>query len=286
MTEIVGVITKKNFISDDIIKKVLTIIDGKNPRRLGQAGCDFTVVRPPNLHDLLTARKLKVDINFVEKLNREKQVVVVDMDGTLIKEESLDELSKLLDLRKEVEDLTNRAMQGSMPFRVSIQKRIKLLQGVSQKHLEECFMHHINIREGAEAFIKTMNARNALTILVSGGIKYFVSRVARRLKFSNFISNEMVCKNGILTGELEEPIVDESAKFEIINDISDRCGIGFENIMAVGDGANDIKMLQSVGLGVAFQGKKIVKAATNIHVDHSDLTALLFLQGITEKCFK
>ena len=159
MKEIVGVITKKNFVSDDIIKTVLTIINGKDPRRLGQAGCDFTVLKPPNQHDLLTARKLKVDINFVEKWNREKQVVVADMDGTLIKEESLDELSKLLELTKEVGDLTNRAMQGDMPFRISIQKRIKLLKGVHQKHLKECFRHQINIREGAETFIKTMNAR-------------------------------------------------------------------------------------------------------------------------------
>lgn len=286
MKDIVGVITKKNFVSDDMIKTVLTVIGGKDPRRLGQAGCDFTVLKPPNEHDLLKVRKLKVDINFVEKSNREKQIVVADMDGTLIKEESLDELSKLLDLRKEVGDLTNRAMQGDMPFRVSIQKRMKLLEGVRKEHLEECFRYHINLREGAEALIKTMNARNALTILVSGGIKYFVSRVARRLKFSSFVSNEVVCKNGILTGELEEPIVDDSTKFDVIKNISYRCGVGFENILAVGDGANDIRMLESVGLGVAFRGKKIVKAATNIHIDHSDLTALLFLQGITEKFFK
>ena len=208
------------------------------------------------------------------------------MDGTLIKEESLDELSKLLDIRKEVGDLTNRAMQGEMPFRLSIQKRIKLLKGVRQEQLEECFRHQINLREGAEAFIKTMNARNALTILVSGGIKYFVSRVARRLKFSSFVSNEVACKNGILTGELKEPIVDDSTKFDVVKNVSNRCGVGVENIIAVGDGANDIRMLQGVGLGVAFRGKKIVKAATNIHIDHSDLTALLFLQGITEKFFK
>ena len=282
----VGVITKKNFVSDEMLKTVLTIIGGKDPRRLGQAGCDFTVLKPPNQNDLLKVRKLKVDINFVEKCNREKQIVVADMDGTLIKEESLDELSKLLDLRKEVGDLTNRAMQGDMPFRLSIQKRMKLLKGVRQEQLEECFRHHINLREGAEAFIKTMNARNALTILVSGGIKYFVSRVARRLKFSSFVSNEVACKNGILTGELKEPIVDDSTKFDVVKNVSNRCGVGFENIIAVGDGANDIRMLQGVGLGVAFRGKKIVKAATNIHIDHSDLTALLFLQGITEKFFK
>ena len=85
---------------------------------------------------------------------------------------------------------------------------------------------------------------------------------------------------------LKEPIVDDSTKFDVVKNISDRCGVGFENIIAVGDGANDIRMLQGVGLGVAFRGKKIVKAATNIHIDHSDLTALLFLQGITEKFFK
>ena len=282
----VGVITKKNFVSDDMLRTVLTIIGGKDPRRLGQAGCDFTVLKLPNQHDLLKVKKLKVDINFVKKCNREKQVVVADMDGTLIKEESLDELSKLLDLRKEVGDLTNRAMQGDMPFRLSIQKRVKLLKGVRQEQLEECLRHHINLREGAETFIKTMNARNALTILVSGGIKYFVSRVARRLKFSSFVSNEVACKNGILTGELKEPIVDDSTKFDVVKNVSNRCGVGVENIIAVGDGANDIRMLQGVGLGVAFRGKKIVKAATNIHIDHSDLTALLFLQGITEKFFK
>ena len=286
MKEIVGVITKKNFVSDDVIKNVLAIVGGKEPRRLGQAGCDFSVNEFPGEHDLVNARRLQVDINFVQKRSREKQVVVVDMDGTLIKEESLDELSKLLDLKKEVRALTRQAMEGNMSFQASFRKRIKLLKGARQEHLEQCFKNKINIRDGAETLVRTMNARNAFTFLVSGGLEYFVSRVAQRLKFSSFVSNEVLYENGALNGEIKEPIVDDFAKYDVIKNVSNAFGVGLENIMAVGDGANDVRMLKAVQLGVAFKGKKVVKAAANIHVDHSDLTALLFLQGISEKYFR
>ena len=134
--------------------------------------------------------------------------------------------------------------------------------------------------------MKTMNRRNIFTAIVSGGLHYFVSRVARILKVSTFFSNNVATENGVLTGKLVMSIFDGFAKFRAVEYIAKAYGFAFENILAVGDGANDLKMLQAAGLTVAYKGQKVVKMATNVHIDHSDLTALLFLQGISKRDFK
>tara|TARA_B100000902_G_scaffold218624_1_gene207748 strand:+ start:1752 stop:2612 length:861 start_codon:yes stop_codon:yes gene_type:complete len=286
MKEIVGVITKKKFVTDDIIKDILTILGGKNPVRLGESACEFCISELPSNEALETARDLKADINFVKKCNREKQVIVADMDGTLIIQESLDELAEFVGFSKVVADLTKQAMQGDLSFEISIRERVKLLAGVRQESLESCFQDRISLSDGAETLMRTMNARNAFTVIVSGGLKYFVSRVARSLKVSTFFSNDVATENGVLTGKLIMPIFDGLAKFKAVENVAKTYGVGLENIMAVGDGANDLEMLQAVGLGVANKAQKVVKMATNVHIDHSDLTALLFLQGISERYFK
>jgi len=286
MKEIVGVITKKKFVTDDIIKDILTILGGKNPIRLGESACEFCISELPSNEALETARDLKADINFVKKCNREKQVIVADMDGTLIVQESLDELAEFVGFSKVVADLTKQAMQGDLSFEISIRERVKLLAGVRQELLESCFQDRISLSDGAETLMKTMNARNAFTVIVSGGLKYFVSRVARSLNVPTFFSNDVATENGVLTGKLIMPIFDGLAKFKVVENVAKTYGVGLENIMAVGDGANDLEMLQAVGLGVAYKAQKVVKMATNVHIDHSDLTALLFLQGISERYFK
>ena len=286
MKEIVGVITKKKFVTDDIIKDILTILGGKNPIRLGESACEFCISELPSNEALETARDLKADINFVKKCNREKQVIVADMDGTLIVQESLDELAEFVGFSKVVADLTKQAMQGDLSFEISIRERVKLLAGVRQELLESCFQDRISLSDGAETLMKTMNARNAFTVIVSGGLKYFVSRVARSLNVPTFFSNDVATENGVLTGKLIMPIFDGLAKFKAVENVAKTYGVGLENIMAVGDGANDLEMLQAVGLGVAYKAQKVVKMATNVHIDHSDLTALLFLQGISERYFK
>ena len=286
MKEIVGVITKKKFVTDDIIKDILTILGGKNPVRLGESACEFCISELPSNEALETARDLKADINFVKKCNREKQVIVADMDGTLIIQESLDELAEFVGFSKVVADLTKQAMQGDLSFEISIRERVKLLAGVRQESLESCFQDRISLSDGAETLMRTMNARNAFTVIVSGGLKYFVSRVARSLKVSTFFSNDVATENGVLTGKLIMPIFDGLAKFKAVENVAKTYGVELENIMAVGDGANDLEMLQAVGLGVANKAQKVVKMATNVHIDHSDLTALLFLQGISERYFK
>ena len=130
MREIVGVITKKDFVTDEIIKDILATLDGKNPVRLGESACEFSISELPSNVVLETARNLKADINFVEKCNREKQVIVADMDGALIIEESLDELAEFLGFTQEVVDLTKQAMQGYLSFEISIRERVKLLAGI------------------------------------------------------------------------------------------------------------------------------------------------------------
>ncbi len=285
MNETVAVITKRSFVSDQDVKDVLTILEGVDPIRLGEAGCEFSLFKRPSNREIQIARKLKVDINFVPRSNREKQIVVADMDGTIINQESLDELADLFGIKQEFANLTSKGMQGQIPFDISLRKRVKLLQGISVKILEDCMESRISLCSGASVFMQTMNSRNAYTMIVSGGLKFFASRLAKRLNVMSFVSNDVEIKDGKLTGQLEEPLIDELRKFEAVKAICTKASIKLDNVLAVGDGANDIKMLQSVGLGVAYKGKKILKAATTFHLDYSDLTALLFLQGIVEKNF-
>jgi len=286
MSEIIGVITKKQSISDNIVKDVLDIVGGREVRRLGEAGCEFCISKTPSFKDLETVKNLNVDINFVNKKNREKQVVIADMDGTLIKEECLDELAELAGITQQVSSITKKAMRGILPFDVSIRKRAELLKGVSCDLLENCYEDRINLSAGANTFIRTMNSRNTFTFIASGGLHFFVSRVANSLNASGFVSNDIKVENKVLTGELIFPIIDEIAKLNFIKTICNKYSIGFENMMALGDGANDIMMLKAVGIGVAYKSKKVVKDSTYIHIDYSDLTALLFLQGISEKHFQ
>ena len=143
--------------------------------------------------------------------------------------------------------------------------------------LESCFQDRISLSDGAETLMKTMNGRNAFKAIASGGLKYFVLRVARILKVSTFFSNDVATENGVLTGKLVMPIFDGLVKFKAVENIAKTYVVAFENILAVGDGANDLKMLQATGLSVAYKAQKVVKLDTNDHIDHSDLTALLFL---------
>ena len=285
MEEFVGIITKEDYLSDDLIKDVIFIIGGHNPKRLGESGCEFYFSKKSKLYELETVRLLKVDLNIISSRNREKKILVADMDSTLINEECIDELAKLTNMSKKILEITDRSMNGEISFSDSIIERTLLFRGISSKILEDCFNQCISLSNGARTLINTMNSRNSKTYIISGGYNYFVSRIAKILNVSDYISNDVEIENGKFSGILKKPIIDEIAKLNEIKKICKTSNLNLKDVIAVGDGANDMKMLKSVDLGVAYRSKEIVKSATNIHLDFSDLTALLFLQGIDQKQF-
>ena len=176
-------------------------------------------------------------------------------------------------------------MNGKISFSESLIRRTELFKGINLDILEECFNNFINISDGAKTLVSTMNSRNARTYIVSGGYKFFVNKVANLLKVTDHFSNDVVVKNRVLSGKLKKPIIGEIRKLNLVKNICKKNNLSVKNVISVGDGANDIKMLATTGYGVAFKSKKIVKKYTKIHIDYSDLTSLLFLQGINEKQF-
>ena len=285
MDEFVGVITKEEYISDDLVKDVLFLIGGKYPLRLGNAGCEFSISNNHNLSELKTVRGMDVDVNIVPKKNREKKIIVADMDSTLINEECIDELAKFTGFADKILPITKKSMNGEISFLNSLIERTSLFKGLNSKALEECFLNCISLSKGAKILISTMNSRSAKSYIISGGYNFFVSKIAEILSVTDYFSNNIILEGDKFSGKLEKPIIHEMEKLKILKKICKNNNLKLKDVIAVGDGANDMKMLESSGLGVAYKSKKIVKLCTDIHFDFSDLSALLFLQGICETQF-
>ena len=285
MDEFVGVITKEEYISDDLVKDVLFLIGGKYPLRLGNAGCEFSISNNHNLSELKTVRGMDVDVNIIPKKNREKKIIVADMDSTLINEECIDELAKFTGIADKILPITKKSMNGEISFLNSLVERTSLFKGLNSKALEECFLNCISLSKGAKILISTMNSRSAKSYIISGGYNFFVSKIAEILSVTDYFSNNIMLEGDKFSGKLVKPIIHEMEKLKILKKICKNNNLKLKDVLAVGDGANDMKMLESSGLGVAYKSKKIVKSCTNIHFDFSDLSALLFLQGICETQF-
>ena len=255
----------------------------EKPIRLGETGCQFSPRNKMSFSDLDTSRSLKVDVNIVPKTNREKQILVADMDSTLIYEECIDELAKITGLSEKIIEITNRSMNGKISFSDSLIQRTALFEGVKLDILEKCFIECINLSKGAKILVDTMNSRGARTYIVSGGY-HFLERVAKLLNVTDYYSNDFIIEDKKISGKMKKPIIDEIGKLNLIKKFV-KSNINLDNVIATGDGANDINMLKSVGHGVAYKSKKIVKKYTDLHIDYSDFTSLFIFARNRTKIF-
>ena len=225
-----------------------------------------------------------IDINLVPA-GAAKHLLIADMDSTMIEQECIDELADYAGKRAEISDITERAMRGELDFEDALRERVAMLKGVSQSALQETFDQKISLTPGARTLVMTMNKRGAVTALVSGGFTFFTARVADATGFQMTQANILEISDGALTGDVKEPIFGRAAKLEALIKISEDNGISPNEAIAVGDGANDLSMLERAGLGVAFHAKPAVAEAADVRIDHGDLTALLYLQGIKQSEF-
>jgi len=235
------------------------------------------------IHDLArdaAAAPFDLDVVVQPTLGREKRLLVADMDSTMITVECIDELADYAGLKAEVAAITERAMQGELDFEAALEARVRLLTGMPAETIDRCREERVRITPGAKALVRTMKARGATCILVSGGFTRFAEPVAAEIGFDRVVANVLEIANGRLTGEVRRPIVGAETKRQVLLNAAAELGIPLEATLAVGDGANDIPMLETSGLGVAFRAKPAARAAADAVIDHGDLGALLYAQGI------
>ncbi len=212
---------------------------------------------------------------------REKKLLVADMDSTMITVECIDELADYAGIKAQIAEVTEQAMRGELDFAAALDARVGLLRDLDEAAIDQCLAERVRDSVGAEILVKTMAARGAATVLVSGGFTRFAGPVGARLGFQRVIANVLEIGAGRLTGTVTKPIVDSATKEATLLAVREELGLSPQQTLAVGDGANDLAMIRVAGLGVAYRAKPIVAAAAGARVDHTDLTTLLYAQGIS-----
>ncbi len=221
---------------------------------------------------------LSVDIVVQPCAGRRKMLLVADMESTIIENEMLDELAEFIGRRDEVSEITRQAMNGELDFAAALAARVALLEGMQIGRLEEA-ASRIRVMPGAPALVATMRANGAYAALVSGGFGVFTRRVREALGFDCDVANELLVENGRLTGQVRQPILTREAKLAALKRLAAERGLPLAASLAVGDGANDLPMIEAAGLGVAFRAKPLVTERARVRIDRGDLTALLYAQG-------
>jgi phosphoserine phosphatase len=211
---------------------------------------------------------------------REKKLLVADMDSTMITVECIDELADYAGIKAEIAAVTEAAMRGELDFAAALDARVALLKGLEASAIDRCLAERVTIMDGARALVRTMKARGAETILVSGGFTRFAEPVAAEIGFDRAIANVLEIHDAALSGTVAKPIVDSSTKERTLVEARERLGLTAHATLAVGDGANDLAMIRLAGLGVAYHAKPVVAAAASARIDRNDLAALLYAQGI------
>jgi phosphoserine phosphatase len=221
---------------------------------------------------------LPIDVVAQPLAARRKRLLVADMESTLIRNEMLDELADYVGRRQEIADITARAMNGELDFEGAVEARVALIGGLPENVIEDA-ARRIALMPGARALVATMRSRGARAVLVSGGFRCFTRKVARLLGFDAEFGNELEIADGALTGRVLKPILGREAKYETLVREATENGLPLAATLAVGDGANDLDMILSAGLGIAFHAKPVVAARAKWRITYGDLTALLFAQG-------
>jgi phosphoserine phosphatase len=220
-----------------------------------------------------------VDVVVQPRAHRRKRLLVADMDSTMITIECIDELADYAGIKPQIAEVTERAMRGELDFEAALDARVALLKGLDEAAIERCHAERVRLMPGARALIRTMKANGARTVLVSGGFTVFADRVADAIGFDRALSNRLGIADGALDGLVARPIVGSATKRETLIAERDALGLDHSETLAVGDGANDIPMIEEAGLGVAYHAKPKTAAAAAARIEHGDLTVLLHAQG-------
>ncbi len=230
-------------------------------------------------------QEMGLDLIVQPAEGRRKKMLLADMDSTMIGQECIDELADMAGVGPRVAEITKRAMNGELDFEGALFERVGLLKGLPEAVIDKVLAERITFTPGGRELIATMKANGGYAALVSGGFTAFTTAVARELGFDEHRANTLLAENGLLTGDVARPILGREAKIAALEEITTRLGLAHGDVMAVGDGANDLGMLNLAGAGVALHAKPAVAAQCDIRINHGDLTALLYIQGYTVEDF-
>ena len=228
---------------------------------------------------------LPIDVVVQPAANRRKKLFLADMDSTMIGQECIDELADFAGLKAHVAAITERAMRGEIDFEPALRQRVALLKGLDLIVIDKVLDSRITLTPGGRELVNTMRANGGYTCLVSGGFTAFSRVIAERIGFQENRANELLAENGKLTGSVAEPILGRAAKLATLLDLREAHDIDAIDTLAVGDGANDLAMIEQAGMGVAFHAKPAVAAAAHARIDFGDLSALLYMQGYQRSDF-
>jgi phosphoserine phosphatase len=226
-----------------------------------------------------------IDVIVQPLAHRRKRLLIADMDSTLIGQECVDELAARVGVGDRVAAITERAMRGEVAFAPALRERVALLQGLPETVIQDVLKDHITLSRGARTLVRTMRANGAYVAIVSGGFRQFTGAIRERLGADEDRANVLMIEGGRLTGQVMEPILGQDAKLSALKEIAAAMGLALDDTLAVGDGANDLPMLQAAGLGIAYRAKPKVAAGADARVERTDLSALLYAQGFARKDF-
>ena len=255
-----------------------TWIDAGDAADLYVHGLDLATLRALAEHRL---RGVDVVVQPIE--GREKRLLVADMDSTMITVECIDELADYAGIKDKVAAITERAMRGELDFAAALDARVALLAGLDAGAIDRCRAERVRLMPGAATLVRTMRARGATAVLVSGGFTAFADPVGAEIGFDRVIANRLLVTDDTLTGQVARPIVDSATKEATLLAARAELGLSADATLAVGDGANDLAMIAAAGLGVAYRAKPVVAESAAARIDWSDLTGLLWAQGVPKR---